>query len=156
MYNETFARASGFLLLLFLLSSQAHGQLTSPAAAGEVNKDEILLLINLTATELKFDVVPTVTVTFPGTHERTKIWVTDRQNLPDKVEPGVTYRNIGIQLRIASRFADIDRIVAEALGEIPKSDAETPDAKSPAVSAVPPIPSQQRAANSRRQRKGKR
>ena len=30
---------------------------------------------------------------------------------------------IGIRLRIVSRFADIERIVSEALGEIPVSDA---------------------------------
>ncbi len=73
--------------------------------------------------------VPNPTVEFPSTFERENVWEADRQNLPKPVEPGVTYRNIGIKLRISSRFADIDRIVAEALGEIPVSDnspADTP------------------------------
>jgi hypothetical protein len=38
----------------------------------------------------------------------------------------VTYRDIGIRLKIVSRFADIDRIVAEALGEVPVSDTVPP------------------------------
>jgi len=38
------------------------------------------------------------------------------------VQPGVTYRDIGIRLTITSIFADIERIVAEALGEVPAND----------------------------------
>jgi hypothetical protein len=57
------------------------------------------------------------------------------------VEPGVTYRNIGIRLKIVSRFADIERIVAEALGEVPVTD-ETPllEKTTPQTNASPPSP----------------
>ena len=61
-------------------------------------KDDILLLVKVDAKELKMDVIPTSTVTFPGTKPRTTAWLTDRRNLPDKLEPGVTYRDIGITL----------------------------------------------------------
>ena len=115
-------------LWVFLLGSSAFAVVAqqSKPSPDELNsdtsQDDILILVNLTAKELKFDTVPTATVEFPGTRHRSTIWVTQRQNLPDKVEPGVTYRNIGIQLRISSRFADIERIVKEALGEIPVTD----------------------------------
>src|SRR5205085_3541608 len=83
------------------------------------NGDDIFFLVKLTAKELKMDVVPNSTVTFPGTKPRTTAWLTQRSNLPDKLEPGVTYRDIGITLRISSRFENIDEIVREALGESP-------------------------------------
>ena len=65
------------------------------------------------------DIVPSPNVEFPGTHRRTTLWLTERKNLPEKLEPGVTYRDIGITLRISSRFENIDEIVREALGEAP-------------------------------------
>ncbi len=99
----------------------------SPAAV-----DDLSITANVSARELKFEIVPNPTVDFPGQPKRETVWEADRQNLPKPVEPGVTYRNIGIQLRISSRFADIEHIVAEALGEIPISDAapqnQTPNA----------------------------
>lgn len=89
----------------------------------DVEDADLSITGSVTAKELKFESVPNPTVEFFGKPERKTLWEADRRNLPRPVEPGVTYRNIGIQLRIASRFADIERIVAEALGEIPVSDA---------------------------------
>jgi hypothetical protein len=71
------------------------------------------------ARELRFDVVPNPSVEFPGQPARQTVWEAERENLPTPVQPGVTYRNIGIRLKITSIFSDIDRIVAEALGETP-------------------------------------
>ncbi|HXG84115.1 MAG TPA: hypothetical protein VNI84_08820 [Pyrinomonadaceae bacterium] len=98
----------------------------------EVEDADLSITASVTAKELKFEIVPNPTVEFTGKPERKTVWEADRQNLPRPVEPGVTYRNIGVRLRIASRFDDIERIVAEALGEIPVSDAapqnQTPNA----------------------------
>lgn len=102
-------------------------QSTSPAAAAAQDNaaqvsdrlEDLSITANVTARELRFDVVPDPKVEFPGKPERNTVWEAERQNLPRPVEPGVTYRNIGIQLKITSVFADIDRIVAEALGEVP-------------------------------------
>lgn len=93
----------------------------------EVSADSADLAITATvmARELRFEVVPNPTVEFTGNPDRRTEWGAERQNLPRPVQPGVTYRNIGIQLKIVSVFAEIDRIVAEALGEVPVSD-ETP------------------------------
>ena len=84
---------------------------------------DLSITATVTARELRFDAVPNPTVEFTGKPERRTEWSAERQNLPRPVEPGVTYRDIGIRLKIVSVFADIDRIVAEALGEVPTTDA---------------------------------
>lgn len=94
------------------------------ATPEEIANADLAITANVRAAELRFEAVPNVTVEFPGTYRRETVWEAERQNLPRPVQPGVAYRNIGIRLRITSRFADIERIVAEALGEIPVSDAE--------------------------------
>ena len=97
--------------------------------------EDLSITASVTAREMRFDVVPNPKVEFPGKPERKTAWEAERQNFPRPVEPGVTYRNIGIQLKITSVFADIDRIVAEALGEVPIRDDQSP--------AQPPAPQQQ-------------
>jgi hypothetical protein len=100
----------------------ASEQSASPAGPDTL---DLSITANVTARELRFETVPDPQVAFPGKPERTTVWEAERQNLPRPVEPGVTYRNIGIQLKITSVFTDIDRIVAEALGEVPASDDAT-------------------------------
>lgn len=97
------------------------------------------------ARELTFEVVPNPTVEFPGRHKRETVWDAVRENLPPAVQPGVTYRDIGIRLKIVSRFADIDRIVAEALGEVPVTDQVLPpdDAKPQPSAPAPSTPTPQ-------------
>lgn len=92
---------------------------------------DLAITATVTAKELRFEVVPNPTVEFPGKPKRDTVWDAERQNLPRPVEPGVTYRDIGIRLKIVSRFADIERIVAEALGEVPVTDEVKPEAKPP-------------------------
>lgn len=107
---------------------------SEPAAAAQSNAaqeasqgaDDLSITANVTAREMRFDVVPDPKVEFTGKPERKTAWEAERQNFPRPVEPGVTYRNIGIQLKITSVFADIDRIVAEALGEVPVRDDQSP------------------------------
>ena len=101
-------------------------------------KDDLLFVVKLTAKELKFDVVPSTNVEFPGTKKRSTFWLTERTNLPEKLEPGVTYRNIGITLRISSRFEDIEQIVREAFGEVTPPLATPPQQTQTATTAVAP------------------
>ena len=114
---------------------------TSPDAREQFNSDtsgdDILILANITAKELRFDAVPNTKVDFPGTQKRTNIWITQRQNLPDQVQPGVTYHDVGLQLRISTRFAEIEQIVKQAI-----SDQAAADAK-PAEPPAPPPPVKQ-------------
>lgn len=102
--------------------------------------EDLSITANVTAREMRFDVVPNPKVEFTGKPERKTAWEAERQNFPRPVEPGVTYRNIGIQLKITSVFADIDRIVAEALGEVPVRDME------PQAQPAAPQPQEEGAA----------
>jgi hypothetical protein len=87
-----------------------------------VDSADISITANVKARSLVFEEVPNPKVEFFGQPARDTTWETSRENLPDSVEPGVTYRNIGVRLKITSVFRDIDRIVAEALGEVPLTD----------------------------------
>jgi len=62
-----------------------------------VNPD-IELTADVRARELRFEEVPETDVHPPAQ--------TDRENLPRKVQPGVTYRNPRVRLRIASALVD--------------------------------------------------
>jgi hypothetical protein len=97
-------------------ATQRNATQVSPESA------DLAITATVTAKELRFEVVPNPTVEFTGKPERDNVWDAERDNLPRPVQPGVTYRNIGIRLKIVSRFADIERIVAEALGEVPATD----------------------------------
>jgi hypothetical protein len=60
------------------------------------------------ADELRFDVKPDVdVVTYadpPGDGES----VSERENLPDELEPGVTYCDFAVRWRVAARLKDPD------------------------------------------------
>jgi len=101
---------------------------------------DLSITARVTAGELLFRKVPNPRVEFTGRPRRETVWESERQNLPDAVQPGVTYRDIGITLRITSVFADIDRIVAEALGEIPLSDDAAPRPGEQPRQESPPAP----------------
>ena len=66
---------------------------------------DIELTADVKARELRFEEVPETEVHPPAQ--------TERENLPEEVEPGVTYRNPGVRLRIASAVAGTDRGVHE-------------------------------------------
>jgi hypothetical protein len=101
---------------------------------------DIVITATVTAKELRFEAVPNPTVEFPGNPKRDTVWDAVRDNLPRPVEAGVTYRNIGIRLKIVSRFADIDRIVAEALGEVPLTNEVQPQGSTPPQQPNTPMP----------------
>ena len=115
---------------------------------------DIAITANVKARELRFDVVPNPQVVFTGHPERNTQWKSLREHLPTPVEPGVTYRDIGIQLKIVSVFADIDRIVAEALGEVPTTDSPgellANDQLSPPATQTNPAPRQSAPPANRR------
>jgi hypothetical protein len=117
-----------------LAAAQGQGSATQPRPqqqqqqSKEQNADvapetaDLAITAHVTARELRFETVPDVNVEFTGQPQRETEWDAVRENLPRPVQPGVTYRDIGVRLKIVSVFADIDRIVAEALGEVPVSD----------------------------------
>jgi hypothetical protein len=142
--------------------SQSRAQGQPRESEADANAD-LFITARVTADSLRFEKVPNPRVEFTGRPRRETAWESERENLPQQVRPGETYRNVGITLHIRSVFADIDRIVAEALGEVPKSEdappapatPQPPGANTPpAESTTPParIPASDAAAP--RQRHG--
>ena len=150
-----FARTISFacsLAIVFFVIGSVSAQRKKPAAKPVINKKQLTPVQNrapelrleplpedssvetadvaitarVKARSLKFDAVPNPSVEFTGQPERDTVWEAERENLPTPVQPGVTYRNIGIRLKITSVFKDIDRIVAEALGEVPVAEDAKP------------------------------
>lgn len=114
------------------------------ASTDSAESADLSITANVTARELRFETVPNPKVEFTGSHERKTVWEAERGNLPRPVQPGVTYRDIGIRLKITSVFADIDRIVAEALGEVPVTDdAPQGQESAPASQSNPSSPPSQ-------------
>jgi hypothetical protein len=105
-----------------------------------VEAADISITGSVKARSLVFEAVPNPKVEFFGQPARDTVWEATRENLPNSVEPGVTYRNIGVRLKITSVFRDIDRIVAEALGEVPLTDDNSTSAETAKTSLIPPKP----------------
>jgi hypothetical protein len=122
----------------------------TPRAEESGAEPDISITARVTADSLRFEKVPNPNVEFTGKPRRETVWQSERQNLPQQVQPGVTYRDIGITLRITSVFADIDRIVAEALGEVPASDdapqSAQPETQPGAQTQATPAPRESRTA----------
>ena len=117
------------------LQTPRDGNQTPPASDISTDDADLAIEANVRARELRFETVPNASVEFTGKPRRETVWEAERENLPRPVRPGETYRDIGIRLRIISVFADIDRIVAEALGEVPVEDKR--EEASPASSSSP-------------------
>jgi hypothetical protein len=100
----------GFALAILVLGSAV-------AAAAQTEPD-LAITARVTAREVRFAEVPNVRVTVTGSvngREAITVSRTDRQNLPETVQPYVTYRDIGILLTITSTLPDIEQILDDAL-----------------------------------------
>ena len=95
--------------------------MTAEETEGEVDPDtaDISITATVRIRELRFDAEPRTHVEFSGEPERITEDTTERENLPDEVQPGVTYKNVVVRLTIASVFAEPERVVAEMLGAVP-------------------------------------
>ena len=60
------------------------------------------------ADEVRFECKPEVRVGAYANAPATAESVSERENLPDEVEPGVTYRNVSVRWRLAARLNDPD------------------------------------------------
>lgn len=83
-----------------LAQADESSRLPSPESA------DLSITGGVTARELRFESEPRSSIEFFGTPKRTTGWRTERRNLPRDVEPGVTYRDIGVQIEIISDFED--------------------------------------------------
>ena len=69
---------------------------------------DIELLASVQANQLRFDERPQTEVRFFGEPGHESASGSDRTNLPERVEPGVTYRDVRVDYRLASRLAGVD------------------------------------------------
>jgi pyruvate/2-oxoglutarate dehydrogenase complex dihydrolipoamide acyltransferase (E2) component len=85
---------------------QYTGQATQEAqdAAGGVENPGIDFLATVTACELRFEEEPQTELRFWGHPERNSVSVNESKNLPEKVQQGVTYRDVSVRSRIASEL----------------------------------------------------
>jgi len=67
---------------------------------------DIELLASVEAAELRFDEPPETEVRCFGEPGDQSASGSDRTNLPEKVEPGVTYRNVRVDYRLATRLVE--------------------------------------------------
>ena len=61
-----------------------------------MREPDIEIGASVKADELRFETVPDVDVTFTGDRASSTSG-SDRENLPDRVEPGVTYRDVRVR-----------------------------------------------------------
>ena len=67
---------------------------------------EITALVR--ADELRFECTPEVVVRAYSDSPATAESVSERDNVPDEVEPGVIYRDVAVRWRVAVRLDDPD------------------------------------------------
>ena len=69
---------------------------------------DIEFTANVRAREMRFDEVPETEVRFTVQPDRASVSGTERQNLPEKVRRGVTYRNFSLRLHIATELIETE------------------------------------------------
>ncbi len=75
---------------------------------GKPQDPDIALGADVKMSELHFEEVPDPEVDFRGSTRRNSVWKSERENLPDRVQEGVVYRDAEIQLRIATEVVEDD------------------------------------------------
>jgi hypothetical protein len=60
------------------------------------------------ADELRFECEPRTSVRVHSDSPAEAEYVSERDNLPDQVEPGVTYRDVSVAWRVSARLSDPD------------------------------------------------
>jgi hypothetical protein len=60
------------------------------------------------ADELRFECIPQVDVVAYADSPASAEQESERENLPDELEPGVTYRDLAVRWRVALRLSDSD------------------------------------------------
>ncbi len=69
-----------------------------------LKKPDVEISAKVKSRELRFEEVPETGTSFWGHPEQESVSGTERENLPDEVESGVTYRDSSVRLRIASEL----------------------------------------------------
>jgi hypothetical protein len=65
---------------------------------------DITFTATVSAEQVRFDEVPETSVTFTAAPQRESASGSDRVNLPERVKAAVTYRDVQVDYRLASRL----------------------------------------------------
>jgi len=71
-------------------------------------KPDVELKVSLRAEEVRFECKPEVVVEAYADSPATAESQSERENLPDGLEPGVTYRDFAVRWRVAARLKEPD------------------------------------------------
>jgi hypothetical protein len=71
---------------------------------GDEEVADVEVFTSVRADELRFESVPETKVWIEGEPAERSSSRTERDNLPDEVEPGVTYRDVGVRWRARARI----------------------------------------------------
>jgi hypothetical protein len=69
---------------------------------------DVEIAASASADEVRFECKPEVRVSAYSNAPATAESVSERENLPDEVQPGITYRNVSVRWRLAARLEDTD------------------------------------------------
>jgi hypothetical protein len=69
---------------------------------------DVEIAVAVRADEVRFDCKPQVRIGAYANAPASVEHASERENLPDEVEPGVTYRNVAVRWRLAARLEDSD------------------------------------------------
>ena len=69
---------------------------------------DVEIAVAVRADEVRFECKPEVDVVVYADSPASAESVSERQNLPDELEPGVTYRDFEVRWRVAARLSDPD------------------------------------------------
>ncbi len=103
---------------------------------GEPRTPDIEFDADVKMRELYFEEVPDPDVRFRGSTRRNSVWGSERENLPDRVQEEVVYRDAEVRLRIATEVVEEDsgllnnpstERVKDRLSTPEKEDRETED-----------------------------
>jgi hypothetical protein len=125
------AAACAFLVLTAV--SDAASQSCPPprsAPAADTTKSDIVLFARVRAETLRFESTPEVRAAVSGCPQLDTTRLVIRTNLPQPVQPGVTYRNVLIDARLRAQFADIECLLADLAGATVADSARNRGARS--------------------------
>lgn len=81
--------------------------------ANEPDPADIELTAKVRMRTLRFREQPDTSVGFTGDPGHEAASGSDRTNLPERVEAGVTYRDVSVDYRLAARIAGLDASLSE-------------------------------------------
>jgi hypothetical protein len=109
------------------------------ARAGTAPRNaDVVIRASVTIDELRFQTLPQARAIDPGCPGHSPVRVVERSNLPERIEPGVTYRNVHVAVEIVGRLEAAclaslagDAALAQALGGSGCAPAAADTARAP-------------------------